>query len=65
MSAWGDILPGGPDGPGDEPWARTSDRNVWRALGGMLGETLSRLPCKPLPTFLRVRAPVPSRSNTS
>ncbi len=31
MSAGGDIRPGGPAGRGDEPWARTSDRNVWRA----------------------------------
>ena len=39
MSAWGDIRPGGPDGHADEPWARTSDRSVWRA--GRRGLTLT------------------------
>ena len=43
MSAWGDIGPGGPDGPGDEPWARTSDRNVWRAYKGGLVLTVTRV----------------------
>ena len=40
MSAWGDIQP---DGPGDEPWARTSDRNVWRACKGGLVLTVTRI----------------------
>ncbi len=43
MSAWGDIRLGGPDGPGDEPWARTSDRNVWRAYKGGLVLTVTRV----------------------
>ena len=40
MSAWGDIQP---DGPGDEPWARTSDRNVWRAYKAGLVLTVTRV----------------------
>ena len=40
MSAWGDIRPGG---PGDEPWARTSDRNVWRAYKAGLVLTVTRV----------------------
>ena len=40
MSAWGDIQPGG---PGDEPWARTSDRNVWRAYRAGLVLTVTRV----------------------
>ena len=43
MSGWGDIRPGGPGGPGDEPWARTSDRNVWRAYKGGLVLTVTRV----------------------
>ena len=29
--------------PGDEPWARTSDRSTWRAYKGGLVLTVSRL----------------------
>ena len=29
--------------PGDEPWARTSDRNVWRAYKGGLVLTMTHL----------------------
>ena len=43
MSAWVDIRPGGPEGSGDEPWARTSDRNVWRAYEGGLVLTVTRV----------------------
>jgi hypothetical protein len=43
MSAWGDIRPGGPDGPTDQPWARTSDRNVWRAYMGGLVLTVTHI----------------------
>ena len=43
MSAWGDIRPGGPDGPTDEPWARTSDRNVWQAYKAGLVLTVTHL----------------------
>ena len=43
MSAWGDIRAGGPGGPGDEPWARTSDRNVWQAYRAGLVLTVTRV----------------------
>ena len=33
----------GADRPGDEPWARTSDRSVWRAYKGGLTLTVTRL----------------------
>ena len=40
MSGWGGIRPGA---SGDEPWARTSDRNVWRAYKGGLLLTVTHL----------------------
>jgi hypothetical protein len=43
MSAWGDIRPGGPDGPPGQPWARTSDRSVWRAYRRGLTLTVTHL----------------------
>lgn len=43
MSGWGDIRPGGSDGCGDEPWARTADRNVWRAYKSGLVLTVTHL----------------------
>jgi len=32
-----------PGGPADEPWARTSDRSVWRAYKSGLVLTVTRL----------------------
>ena len=43
MSGWGDLRPGGPVGPGDEPWARPSDRSVWRAYKAGLVLTVTRV----------------------
>ena len=43
MSGWGDIRPGGSDGCGDEPWARTADRNVWRAYKSGLVLTVTHV----------------------
>ena len=42
MSSRGRHATGAPC-PGDEPWARTSDRNVWRAYKGGLVLTVTRV----------------------